>query len=120
MTTITFLKRDGIYYGFRETGHAGFAAAGDDIVCSAISAMTMLVVNAIEVSYASKVDYTIDEESSDITVIAKAALPEFEEDEVKRFAVSGIIYAYLVQLTDMLEEYYEYIDVKETEDFNLQ
>jgi len=116
MIKFKFLKRDGVYYGFEETGHAGYAESGDDIVCSAVSAMTMLVINAIEVSYASDVEYTIDEDSADIRVIARGALPEFSEDEKKRYAVAGIIEAYYLQLNDMLEEYYEYIDVSESEE----
>ena len=78
--------------------------------------MTMLIINAIEVSYASDVEYTIDEDTTDIKVVARGALPEFEEDERKRFAISGLIEAYYLQLNDMLEEYYEYLDVSEQED----
>ena len=111
MTKITFLKKNGVYYGFRESGHAGFADEGDDIVCSAISAMTMLIINTVEVAYASSVDFTIDEETTNIRVRSKAALPEFEEDELKRYAVSGIFLAYYKQIEDMLEEYYDYLDV---------
>ncbi len=118
MTKITFFKRDGIYYGFRETGHADYssAGAGDDVLCAALSAMTMLIVNAIEVSYASDVDYTIDDDSTTITVRAMGALPEYEEDERKRYAISGLIQGYFFQLNDMLEEYYDYLDVSETEE----
>ena len=115
MTTITFYKADGIFYGFEEHGHTGFAESGEDILCAALSSMTMLIINAIEVSYASTVDYTIDEKTSDIRLIAKAALPEFEEDERKRYAVSGLIQAYFFQLMDLTEEYYDYLDVKEVE-----
>ncbi len=116
MIKFTFFKRDGIYYGFEEKGHAGYAESGDDIVCSAVSAMTMLIINAVEVVYASDVEYTIDEDTTDIKVVAKGALPEFEEDERKRFAISGLIEAYFLQLNDMLEEYYDYLDVSEQED----
>ena len=116
MIKFTFFKRDGIYYGFEEKGHAGYAESGDDIVCSAVSAMTMLIINAVEVVYASDVEYTIDEDTTDIKVVAKGALPEFEEDERKRFAISGLSEAYFLQLNDMLEEYYDYLDVSEQED----
>ena len=116
MIKFTFFKRDGVYYGFQEQGHAGYAESGDDIVCSAVSAMTMLIINAIEVSYASDVEYTIDEDTTDIKVVARGALEEFEEDERKRFAISGLIEAYYLQLNDMLEEYYDYLDVTEQED----
>ncbi|MBE6642869.1 MAG: ribosomal-processing cysteine protease Prp [Clostridia bacterium] len=116
MIKFTFFKRDGVYYGFEEKGHAGYAESGDDIVCSAVSAMTMLIINAIEVAYASDVEYTIDEDTTDIKVVARGALAEFESDERKRFAISGLIEAYYLQLNDMLEEYYDYLDVSEQED----
>ena len=115
MTTITFYKANGFYYGFEEQGHTGFAESGDDILCSALSAMTMLIINTIEVSYASTVDYTIDEKTTDIRLIAKSALPKYESDAKKQFAISGLIQAYFFQLMDLVEEYYEYLDVKEIE-----
>jgi len=116
MTKVTFFKRNGVYYGFRETGHTGFGEAGDDILCAALSAMTMLIINTIEISYASRVDYTIDEETTDITVKCLSALPEYEKDEKKRFAISGLFSAYFYQLNDMLEDYYDFIDVDEVEE----
>ncbi|MBQ7779422.1 MAG: ribosomal-processing cysteine protease Prp [Clostridia bacterium] len=116
MIKVTFFKRDGVYYGFKETGHAGFDDAGKDIVCAAVSAMTMLVINAIEVSYESNVEYSIDEDTADIEVRVPSALPENSDDETKRFAVSGLIEAYSLQLIDMLEDYDEYLDVNEVED----
>ena len=115
MTTITFYKTGGLYYGFEEQGHTGYAESGDDILCSALSAMTMLIINTIEVSYASSVDYTIDEETTDIKLICKSALPKYEKDEKKQFAISGLIQAYFFQLMDRVEEYYDYLDVKEVE-----
>ena len=111
MTKIIFYKTDGVFYGFEEQGHTGYGEAGDDVLCSAISAMTMLIINAIEVSYASDVEYTIDEKTTDIRLIAKGALPEYEENENKRFAVSGLIMAYYYQLNDLIEEYYDYLSV---------
>ena len=116
MITITFFKRDGVYYGFKETGHAGFDDAGKDIVCAAVSAMTMLIINAIEISYESNVEYSIDEDTADIEVRVPSALPENSDDEAKRFAVSGLLGAYFLQLIDVLEDYDEYLDVNEVED----
>ena len=115
MTTITFYKTNGFYYGFEEQGHTGFAESGDDVLCAALSSMTMLIINTIEVSYACDVEYTIDEETTDIRLIAKSALPKYEEDEKKQFAVSGLIQAYFFQLMDLVEEYYDYLDVREVE-----
>ena len=116
MTTVIFYKtKDGHYYGFEEQGHTGYGESGDDVLCAALSSMTMLLINAIEVSFACDVDYKIDEKTTDIRVIAKSALPKYEKDEKKQFAVSGLIQAYFFQLMDLVEEYYEFLDVKEIE-----
>ena len=115
MTTITFYKTGGYYYGFEEKGHTGYGESGDDVLCAALSSMTMLLINAIEISYASNVDYTIDEKTTDIRVIAKSAIPKYEEDEKKQYAISGLIQAYFFQLMDLVEDYYEFLDVKEIE-----
>ena len=68
MTKITFYKWDNTFYGFKETGHTGWDEAGKDVLCAALSAMTMLIINTIEVSYASDVKYTIDEATTDISL----------------------------------------------------
>ena len=115
MTTVIFYKTNGFYYGFEEQGHTGYGESGDDVLCAALSSMTMFLINAIEVSYACDVDYKIDEKSTDIRVIAKSALPKYEKDEKKQFAVSGLIQAYFFQLMALVEEYYEFLDVKEIE-----
>ena len=115
MTTVIFYKTDGFYYGFEEQGHTGYGEAGDDVLCAALSSMTMLLINTIEVSYASNVDYKIDEKTTDIRVIAKSALPKYEKDEKKQYAAQGLIQAYFLQLMDLVEEYYEFLDVKEIE-----
>ncbi len=40
MVTVTMLQKSGRTVGFLSTGHAGYGEAGEDIVCSAISALT--------------------------------------------------------------------------------
>ena len=112
MTKIRFFRSDGVFYGFEEQGHSGYGEAGDDVLCAALSAMTMLIVNTVEIAYASDIEYAVDEGATHISVRSKAALPEFEEDEKKRYAVSGVFMAYYYQLNDMLEEYYDYLDVE--------
>ena len=49
MTTITIVKSsDDKFKRIDVEGHAGFADAGKDIVCAAISAMTINLINSIE------------------------------------------------------------------------
>jgi uncharacterized protein YsxB (DUF464 family) len=111
MTKIVFYRSGGVFYGFEEQGHTGFGEEGNDILCAALSAMTMLIINSIEIAYASDVEYEIDEKTTNIRVRCRAALPQFEDDDRKRYAVSGIFCAYYYQLNDMLEEYYDFLDV---------
>ena len=41
---------------------------------------------------------------------------EFKEVEHKRYAISGLIEASYYQLNDMLEDYYDYLDVEVVEE----
>lgn len=42
-------REDGTIDGFSSRGHAGYADPGEDIVCAAVSAITMGTVNSVEV-----------------------------------------------------------------------
>ncbi len=111
MTKVVFYRSGGTFWGFEETGHTGYGEAGDDILCSALSAMTMLIVNSVEIAYASDIKYDINEGATKIKVSSKAALPEFEDDERKRYAVSGLFMAYYYQLNDLTLEYGDFLKV---------
>ena len=112
MTKIVFFRSDGIFYGFREVGHTGYGEAGDDVLCAALSSMTMLLINSIYVVFAGELDYTVDEGATKIVVQSKSALPEFEGDERKRYAISGLFMSYYIQLNDLVEEYYDFLQVE--------
>ena len=115
MTKVVFYRSNGVFWGFEETGHTGYGDAGEDILCSALSAMTMLIVNTVEIAYASNIDYDINEGATKIRVSSKAALPEFEDDERKRYAVSGLFMAYYYQLNDLTLEYGDFLEVEVTD-----
>ncbi len=115
MTKITFFRQGDTYYGFEESGHTGYADSGEDILCSAISAMTMLVINALEISYKSDVEYSFSDEGGQIKLVAKDALSKYCDDEIKQFAIAGLISAYYYQLMDLTEEYYDYLEVDDKE-----
>lgn len=48
MITITVKKRNSSYMEFVSKGHAGYAEAGQDIVCAAVSALIITTVNSLE------------------------------------------------------------------------
>ena len=112
MTKLVFYRSGGVFYGFCEQGHTGYGEEGDDVLCAALSAMTMLLINSINVVFAGELDYTVDEGATEIMVQSKSALPEFEEDERKRYAISGLFMSYYIQLNDLMEEYYKYLQVE--------
>jgi uncharacterized protein YsxB (DUF464 family) len=112
MTKVVFFRHNDVFYGFRETGHTGYGDEGYDILCASISSMTMFIINAINVVFEGELDYTIDEGATEIMVQSKSALPEFEEDERKRYAISGLFMSYCIQLNDLMEEYYNYLQVE--------
>ncbi len=48
INVLIFNDKNGCCRGFDCQGHAGYADAGEDIVCSAVSVLTINTVNAIE------------------------------------------------------------------------
>ena len=64
MTSVRIRKTDaGDYRGFRLEGHAGYAKAGEDIVCAALSILAINTVNAIDLFTEDNVFVTQDQES---------------------------------------------------------
>lgn len=47
-SVLLYIANNGEFAGYRVNGHSGFAKAGQDIVCSAISFMSVSCANALE------------------------------------------------------------------------
>ena len=68
MTDITIQKNSrGWYKGFKCDGHAGFAEYGQDIVCAALSVLTINTINSIEAFAGDLIDVSSDEDKGIIT-----------------------------------------------------
>lgn len=64
MTHITIYKSRGQEYtAFRCEGHAGYADAGEDIVCAAVSALAINTINSIERLVGDSFDLVADQEA---------------------------------------------------------
>ena len=61
MTTITIFKSSENIVGFRAYGHAGFDRRGRDIVCSAISMITINFINSVEKFTDDRYEYDTNE-----------------------------------------------------------
>ena len=67
-TTVTFLKRsDGALLGYRANGHSGYAEAGADIVCAAVSALIQAALNGMANVVKAPVMYEVDDEKAILT-----------------------------------------------------
>ena len=69
MTKVTVF-RDGHqnFTGFSCLGHAGYADAGEDIVCAGISALVINTVNALEQFTSEKFSADLDQKSGKISI----------------------------------------------------
>lgn len=66
MITALFRKKDGVLCGFRISGHSGYSGQGSDIVCAAVSAMTMLTVNTSSEVLGDKANVVTDEADASV------------------------------------------------------
>lgn len=67
MTTITIMKsKTGEYREVTCAGHAGYAQAGSDIICSAISILVINTINSLEQLTETDSVVTVEEESGKI------------------------------------------------------
>jgi len=81
-TTVTFVKRsDGALIGFSAIGHSGYAEAGSDIVCAAISALTQTTLNGLKNILKAPVMF---EQDDDGAFIEAKLTPEATEGQVQQ------------------------------------
>ena len=63
--TVSFFRRpDGALTGYRAQGHTGYAEAGEDIVCAAVSALTQTTLNGLTNVLKAPVMFEIDDEAA--------------------------------------------------------
>ena len=80
MTTITITKTsDDNYKEIECNGHAGYAEYGEDIVCAAISVLTINTINSIEQFTKDKIDVFESEDDGIIRITFKD-IPSKEAD----------------------------------------
>ena len=90
------------------TGHSGYAVAGKDIVCSAVSTLTEALINGLIDVVGVSIDYTIDED----TPYLKVALPT-NLDETKSHDSQILLKSTVNALKSIWESYPKFINIKE-------
>ena len=61
MTTVTLIYSEGNLTGFMCKGHAGYAKAGKDIICAAVSVLSTTCANALESVAGVTPDIAVDD-----------------------------------------------------------
>ena len=92
--------------GFSVSGHSGYAEAGSDIVCAAISAIVTMAEATINEVCGAKAKVRVKEEDARITLTLPTSCDE--ED-----AVQAVLSGMMVTLISLREEYEDYIEVLE-------
>lgn len=78
--TVTFYRRkDGALTGYRAEGHTGYAEAGEDIVCAAVSALTQATLNGLKNVLKAPVMFDIDDKAA---ILEARLTPEASEAQV--------------------------------------
>jgi len=69
MITAVFYKKSGSLTGFKVSGHAGYADAGEDVVCASVSSAVQLTANLITENFGIKSDIVVDENAVTLKVV---------------------------------------------------
>ncbi|MCR5595899.1 MAG: ribosomal-processing cysteine protease Prp [Lachnospiraceae bacterium] len=90
MTEVFFtLNADHKITGFKTLGHAGYKRRGKDIVCSAISALTITAVNSIEEVAKADAEVITDEKTGMISLKLRS-LPDDRTETIFRSLILGL------------------------------
>ena len=92
--------------GFTVSGHSGYAEAGSDIVCAAISAVVTMAEATINDVCGAKAKVRVKEDDSRITLTLPASC---DEEETVQAVLSGL----MLTLISLREDYPDYIEVLE-------
>ena len=74
-----FRRTDGTLIGYRAQGHTGYAEAGQDIVCAAVSALTQSTLNGLRSVLKAPVMFDIDDQGASLEV---ELTPEASKEQV--------------------------------------
>ncbi len=107
MTRCEFFRDGARITGFSVSGHSGYAEAGSDIVCAAISAAVAMAEATINDVCGGKAKVRVKEADARITLTLPAACEE--EDSIQ--AVLAGLMLYLISLRDDYSDFIEVLEV---------
>ena len=106
MTRCEFFTENERITGFSVSGHSGYAEAGKDIVCAAVSAVVTMAEATINDVCGAKAKVRVKDEPSRITLTLPAVCDEEE-------AVQAVLAGMMLTLISMRDDYPDFIEVLE-------
>jgi len=106
MTRCEFFTEGDRINGFSISGHSGYAEAGSDIVCAAISAVVTMTEATINEVCGAKAKVRVKDEQARITLTLPVSCDEEE-------TVQAVLTGMMITLAGMRDDYPDYIEVLE-------
>ena len=110
MTTITFRMEGDRITGFDSTGHSGYAEAGADIVCAAITSAIRLVEATVNDVLGLAASVKVREQDASISMRLPGGL-----DPTVESACQALMTGLMVYFAQLHDEYPDNIEVLEEE-----
>ena len=106
MTRCEFFTEDDRITGFSVSGHSGYAEAGSDIVCAAVSAVVTMAEATINDVCGAKAKVRVKDEQARVTLMLPNSCDE--EDTVQ-----AVLAGMMLTLMSLRDDYPDYIEVLE-------
>lgn len=108
MTRVEFFDGGGRITGFRCQGHSGFAAAGNDIVCAAITALIRMTECTLNDVCGCRAKVRAEQETATLSLRLPA---HCEEEETVQAVLAGL----MLTLSSLRDEYPDHLEVMEVQ-----
>ena len=106
MTRCEFFTDNDRITGFSVSGHSGYAEAGSDIICAAVSAVVTMAEATINDVCGAKAKVRVKEEGARVTLTLPVSCDEEE-------SVQAVLAGMMLTLMGLRDDYPDYIEVLE-------
>ena len=104
MTRCEFFREGDRITGFSVSGHSGYAEAGSDIVCAAVSAVVTMAEATINDVLGAKAKVRVKDEQARISLTLPVSCDEEE-------SVQAVLVGMMMTLCSLRDDYPDYIEV---------
>ena len=106
MTKCEFFTENDRITGFSVSGHSGYAEAGADVVCAAVSAVVTMAEATINDVCGAKAKVRVKDADARVTLTLPASCDEEE-------SVQAVLAGMMLTLCSLRDDYPDYIEVLE-------